>query len=137
MLKKLLPFVIIFASLAVFVMLRMARPEAEQSEPQQLLVVVDAMTVTVDDATITVASQGTVEPRTSTNLVSEVAGQVVEVSPAFVAGGFSVRVMCCSDLMTAITAPRSVAQKPVWRLPAASWNRNAARPMLPSVNGIA
>jgi RND family efflux transporter MFP subunit len=88
MLKKLLPFVIIFASLAVFVMLRMARPEAEQSEPQQLLVVVDAMTVTVDDATITVASQGTVEPRTSTNLVSEVAGQVVEVSPAFVAGGF-------------------------------------------------
>lgn len=88
MLKKLLPFLIIVAAIAIFMMLRMARPDAEQSDPQQLAVVVDAMAVTVEDATITVASQGTVEPRTSTNLVSEVAGQVVEVSPAFVAGGF-------------------------------------------------
>lgn len=88
MLKKLLPFLIIIASLAVAAMLRLARPEAEQNEPQQLAVVVDAVTVTVQDAAILVPSQGTVEPRTRTNLVSEVTGQVVEVSPAFVAGGF-------------------------------------------------
>jgi len=42
----------------------------------------------VQDAAIVVASQGTVEPRTRTNLVSEVSGQVISVSPAFVAGGF-------------------------------------------------
>lgn len=88
MLKKLLPAVIILAALVIAVMLRQLRPEAEQNEPQQLAVVVDAITVTVQDAAIVVASQGTVEPRTRTNLVSEVSGQVVSVSPAFVAGGF-------------------------------------------------
>jgi len=88
MLKKLLPAVIIIAALVIAVMLRQLRPEAEQNEPQQLAVVVDAVTVVVQDAAIVVASQGTVEPRTRTNLVSEVSGQVVSVSPAFVAGGF-------------------------------------------------
>ena len=88
MLKKLLPAVIILAALVIAIMLRQLRPEAEQNEPQQLAVVVDAVTVTVQDAAIVVASQGTVEPRTRTNLVSEVSGQVVSVSPAFVAGGF-------------------------------------------------
>ncbi len=88
MLKKLLPTVIIVAAITVAAMLRMLRPEAEQNEPQQLAVVVDSVTVTVMDAAITVASQGTVEPRTRTNLVSEVSGQVITVSPAFVAGGF-------------------------------------------------
>jgi len=88
MLKKLLPAVIIIAALVIAVMLRQLRPEAEQNEPQQLAVVVDAVTVVVQDDAIVVASQGTVEPRTRTNLVSEVSGQVVSVSPAFVAGGF-------------------------------------------------
>ncbi len=88
MLKKLLPFLIILASIAIAIMLRAGRPDAEQNEPQQLSVVVDAMTVTVEDAYISVSSQGTVAPRTQTNLVSEVAGRVVEVSPSFVAGGF-------------------------------------------------
>ena len=88
MLKKVLPFVIIIAAVGVAVLLRFVRPEPEQNDPQQLVVVVDAMTVSVQDAYITVPSQGTVEPRTRTNLVSEVSGQVVEVSPAFVAGGF-------------------------------------------------
>ncbi len=42
----------------------------------------------VRDTYITVSSQGTIEPRTRTNIVSEVSGRVIEVSPAFVAGGF-------------------------------------------------
>lgn len=88
MLKKLLPFLIILASIGVAIMLRAGRPDAEQNEPQQLSVVVDAMTVNVQDAYMSVSSQGTVAPRTQTNLVSEVAGRVVEVSPSFVAGGF-------------------------------------------------
>jgi len=88
MLKKLLPFLIILASIGVAIMLRAGRPDAEQNEPQQLSVVVDAMTVNVQDTYISVSSQGTVAPRTQTNLVSEVAGRVVEVSPSFVAGGF-------------------------------------------------
>jgi len=88
MLKKLLPFLIILASIGVAIMLRAGRPDAEQNEPQQLSVLVDAITVNVQDAYISVSSQGTVAPRTQTNLVSEVAGRVVEVSPSFVTGGF-------------------------------------------------
>ena len=88
MLKKLLPFLIILASIGVAIMLRAGRPDAEQNEPQQLSVVVDAITVNVQDAYISVSSQGTVAPRTQTNLVSEVVGRVVEVSPSFVTGGF-------------------------------------------------
>jgi RND family efflux transporter MFP subunit len=80
--------VIIVASLGIAATLRMARPDAEQNEPLQLSVVVDAITVSVQDAYISVSSQGTVAPRTQTNLVSEVGGRVVEVSPSFVAGGF-------------------------------------------------
>ena len=85
MFKKALPVLIIVTALVVAGLLRLVRPEAEQNEPQQLLVVVDAIEVVVQDTYITVPSQGTVEPRTRTNLVSEVSGQVVEVSPAFVA----------------------------------------------------
>ena len=88
MLKKLLPFLIILTALGIAVVLRLARPDVEQNEPQQLAVVVDAITVNIQDAYITVASQGTVEPRTQTNLVSEVSGQVIKVSPSFVTGGF-------------------------------------------------
>lgn len=88
MYKKVLPVLIIVAAIVVSALLRMSRPDAEQNDPLQLVVTVDAMSVAVVDSYITVPSQGTVEPRTRTNLVSEVAGQVVEVSPAFVAGGF-------------------------------------------------
>ncbi len=88
MYKKVLPVLIIVAAIVVSALLRISRPDAEQNDPLQLVVTVDAMRVAVVDSYITVPSQGTVEPRTRTNLVSEVAGQVVEVSPAFVAGGF-------------------------------------------------
>lgn len=88
MYKKVLPVLIIVAAIVVSALLRISRPDAEQNDPLQLVVTVDAMSVAVVDSYITVPSQGTVEPRTRTNLVSEVAGQVVEVSPAFVAGGF-------------------------------------------------
>ncbi len=46
------------------------------------------MTLSPIDTRISVQSQGTVEARTRTSLVSEVSGKVSEVSPTFVAGGF-------------------------------------------------
>ena len=45
-------------------------------------------TVTLQEVTLTVSSQGTVRPRTETQLVPEIAGQVIWVSPSFAAGGF-------------------------------------------------
>jgi RND family efflux transporter MFP subunit len=89
MLKKvLLPlFILIAAVMVTAAMLRM-RPEPEQSPIQEQTLLVQTLTVTPEDSRITVASQGTVEARTRTNLVSEVSGRVIEVAPAFVAGGF-------------------------------------------------
>ena len=49
---------------------------------------VDVMRAQIANVKITVSVQGSVTPRTETTLISEVAGMITEVSPAFVAGGF-------------------------------------------------
>ncbi|MDG2091437.1 MAG: efflux RND transporter periplasmic adaptor subunit [Gammaproteobacteria bacterium] len=64
------------------------REQPAQEELTEASILVEVMQPQVEDAYITVSSQGTVEPRTRTNFVSEVSGRVIEVSPAFVAGGF-------------------------------------------------
>ncbi len=87
-LKKLLPFIIIVLSIGVAISLVKSRPPAQQAEVVQRAILVDVIPLSRQDAHITVASQGTIEPRTRTNLVAEVAGRVIEVSPAFVVGGF-------------------------------------------------
>lgn len=61
-------------------------PVRVASAPPALLVDVDV--ATRRPVTFTVRSQGVVSPRTRTTLISEVAGQIVDVSPAFVVGGF-------------------------------------------------
>jgi RND family efflux transporter MFP subunit len=68
-------------------MLRM-REQPEQSAPTEAVVLVETMALSPVDTRISVQSQGTVEARTRTSLVSEVSGKVSEVSPTFVAGGF-------------------------------------------------
>ena len=49
---------------------------------------VDVMRVNATNEKITVTAQGSVTPRTQTTLISEVSGLIIDVSPAFVAGGF-------------------------------------------------
>lgn len=61
-------------------------PQKQGEGPKPRLVA--TRTVAPEDARVTVTVQGTVTPRTETSLVSEVAGKVRSVSPAFVAGGF-------------------------------------------------
>jgi RND family efflux transporter MFP subunit len=87
-LKKLLPFLIIVASVGIAISLVKSRAPAQQVDIVQRSIFVDVMPLHRQDAFITVASQGTIEPRTRTNLVAEVAGRVISVSPAFVVGGF-------------------------------------------------
>jgi RND family efflux transporter MFP subunit len=89
MLKKfVIPALILVAAVVLTIGMSKLRRSPEQSEPVEATLLVETITVSPVDTNITVVSQGTVEPRTRTNLVSEVAGQVIEVSPAFVAGGF-------------------------------------------------
>lgn len=89
MIKRiLLPIIILLGSIGATVALVGNREQPAQEEIAEARLLVEVMQPQRRDTFITVSSQGTVEPRTRTNIVSEVSGRVTEVSPAFVAGGF-------------------------------------------------
>ncbi len=88
MAKKLLPLIILLIASAVSAVLYKTRSEPEQTDVVQTIILVDVISVSPEDTYINISSQGTVEPRTRTSLVSEASGRVIEVSPAFVTGGF-------------------------------------------------
>ena len=69
-------------------MLFAARPEPERKAPPPPSLLVEVATASRQPVTFVVRSQGAVTARTQTTLVSEVSGQIVEVAPAFVSGGF-------------------------------------------------
>lgn len=62
------------------------RPEQRAETEQAMLV--ETIPAEIQSLVFKVNSQGAVQPRTETTLVSEVSGKVVSVSPNFVAGGF-------------------------------------------------
>lgn len=86
--KLILPVLIIVAAVGLTAVMLKMRSEPEQSEVQESVILVETRNLTPTSTRIIVNSQGSVEPRTRTNLVSEVSGRVINVSPAFVAGGF-------------------------------------------------
>jgi len=61
-------------------------PERKDAAAQAVLV--EAIPAELSTLNFIVHSQGAVEPRTETTLVAEVSGQIVSVSPNFIAGGF-------------------------------------------------
>jgi RND family efflux transporter MFP subunit len=89
-LKYILPVGLIVLSIVVVVVMvgiaQGKRPDRKDSGPPAMLV--DTITAEVESLYFTVASQGTVQPRTQTTMVAEVAGKIVSVSPNFMAGGF-------------------------------------------------
>jgi multidrug efflux system membrane fusion protein len=86
--KILLPILIVaIGALGAWYMIAF-KDEPERQLPETQAPLVRVSTVTIVDMTLTVASQGTVSPRTESTLSAEVAGLVVEVSPSFVSGGF-------------------------------------------------
>lgn len=88
MLRKVLPLFIILGAVALSVTMMQLRQQPEQSEISESVLLVETQQLVPTSTQITVQSQGTVEARTRTTLVSEVSGVVVEASPAFVPGGF-------------------------------------------------
>ena len=75
------------ATLAAVIMIR-SRPEVATQVPEVAPPGVRAHLVEVDTVQVPVRSQGTVRPRTETQLVPQVAGRVTWVAPSFAAGGF-------------------------------------------------
>ena len=87
-LKITLPIVVIAVAVLAAVALFAARTPAVQKPAPPPTLLVDVAEARREPVTFEVRSQGVVAPRTRTTMVSEVSGTVVEVSPAFVAGGF-------------------------------------------------
>lgn len=63
-------------------------PAPEQVEPEEVATSIRVQTVEKQRVRLEVRSQGTVEPRTESELIPEVSGKVEWLSPSLVAGGF-------------------------------------------------
>lgn len=86
--KAILPFVVLAIGLLGVALLWTTRPEAVATTIETPAPVVRVMTVQPGAYQFRVAAHGTVEPRRQSDLVSQVSGEVIWVSPALVPGGF-------------------------------------------------
>jgi membrane fusion protein, multidrug efflux system len=87
-LKVILPFGILIVGALITLGMVKSRSSVEMRRPAEFAPLVRVVEVTPQDIRLLVKTQGTVKPRTEGQLVAEVAGQVIWVSPVFAAGGF-------------------------------------------------
>lgn len=85
--KTLLPILILLAAGGVTVLLVVFKPEAAEAAPERPITSVEVLTVVPESVQLTVRSQGTVLPRTESDLSAEVSGRIIEVADSFRAGG--------------------------------------------------
>lgn len=86
--KKILPLAMLVAATAIAYVMYLNRPTSETSEPVYVPVTIDVAQVVQEDLRIPIQAQGSVSALRKTNLVSEVSGNIVEVSSAFNVGGY-------------------------------------------------
>lgn len=87
-LKFILPVLAVIVAIAVSVTLFISRPEVEHQPLNIKAPLVTVATVAPEKMSIPVFTRGTVTPGTEIQVVSEVSGQVLELSPNFANGGF-------------------------------------------------
>ncbi len=87
-LQFLLPVIIITVAVLVAMTMIWNQPYVETRLPTVVPPGVRVHLVTLETAQVSVRSQGTVRPKTETELVPQIAGRILWVSPSFVAGGF-------------------------------------------------
>ena len=88
LLKVLLPLVLVGGAGLTAYMMYLNRPLVETQLPVFEPPGVRVQVVAFETVNLTVTSQGTVQPRTTSQLVPEISGPVVEVAPSFAVGGF-------------------------------------------------
>jgi len=86
--KWLVPLAIVFVGALGVVVIASLRPEAKTIRSEILAPLVRVQRVTFESVEFKVTAHGTVAPRTESDLVSQVSGPVVWVSPALASGGF-------------------------------------------------
>ena len=82
------PIVIIFSAIILLIIMGLLAPKPAKKPIVVKAPLVEAITINQQDVSFSIASQGSVMPRTETNLISEVSGKVVSVSEKFQVGGF-------------------------------------------------
>lgn len=87
-LKIALPLVVIVIGAGVAALMIMGRPPVQPREPVTVAPFVRVKIVQPTTVTLSVDSQGTVQPRSMINVISEVAGVIVKTSDALAAGGY-------------------------------------------------
>ena len=84
-------YLLIFGIFAVAILgsagLSKMKPPPEVKDNVDVEILVDVMSLERTTAEFTIASQGTVRPRTETVLSAEISGTIVRISPKFIAGG--------------------------------------------------
>ena len=86
--KVILPIIVVVVGAVGASVLARARVRVEPRPASETTPLVRAQIVEPQDVSLDVWTQGTVQPRTQTSLVSEVDGRILWVSPALVTGGF-------------------------------------------------
>ena len=87
-LKTILPIIIIICGALAAWQLMAHSPKAKRQLPEIKAPLVKTLKVTPTDVRIPIFTQGTVEPRTTIMLGSEITGRITETSPQFAKGGF-------------------------------------------------
>ena len=88
LLRFFLPLVILGVAVFAAVTMIRNRPQVETQLPEVAPPGVRVHWVALDTIRVSVRSQGTIRPRTETQLVPEITGRVTWVSPSFAEGGF-------------------------------------------------
>jgi multidrug efflux system membrane fusion protein len=87
LMKKFVPILLVLGAIAVAILMSVLKPDPEKAEVPEAALAVKTQILNRTEVTLTVESQGTVQPRTRTTLISEVSGIVLEVSDSFIVGG--------------------------------------------------
>lgn len=82
------PLLITAVGAGIAGLLYLLSPEPEIITPPRPMLLVDAIYAEKQDVSMKIKTQGSVSARTRTNLISEVSGLIVEISPSFVVGGY-------------------------------------------------
>lgn len=87
-LKLVLPLAILALGGVATVGLVTASPQLDTEPPEHRAPSVRTIRTRLDSVTLRVHTQGTVVPRTESDLVAEVSGRIISVSPSLASGGF-------------------------------------------------
>ena len=87
-LRWILPIVAVVVALGISSLLYWTQPVAEEADPVVELPLVRVQTAVPATVRMNVTAHGTVTPRTESDVVAEVRGRIVQISPSLVAGGF-------------------------------------------------